>query len=69
VEYPRNKGKGGAVRTVFSMLLYYQGVLLSRGEYVLFLDADGATKISDFQKVFDQVKGAFSYLALKNHKK
>ena len=39
----RNHGKGGAVR---------RGVLFSRGSYVLMADADGATEIRDFEKVF-----------------
>lgn len=29
----------------------YQGVLSARGEWILFADADGATKFSDFNKV------------------
>lgn len=39
---PQNLGKGGAVRV---------GVLCSRGQLILFADADGATKFSDFQKL------------------
>jgi len=38
----KNRGKGGAVRV---------GVLASRGKYVLFADADGATKFSDIVKL------------------
>jgi len=37
-----NRGKGGAVR---------MGVLSARGEWILFADADGATKFSDFTRV------------------
>jgi len=37
-----NQGKGGAVQ---------QGVLNSRGAYVLFLDSDGATNISDIERL------------------
>ncbi|CAF4394998.1 unnamed protein product, partial [Adineta steineri] len=37
-----NRGKGGAVR---------MGVLSARGQWILFADADGATKFSDFTKV------------------
>jgi len=29
----------------------YQGVLSARGQWILFADADGATKFSDFTKV------------------
>lgn len=42
VEYPNNRGKGGAVRA---------GVEVSNGQYVLMVDADGATKFSDFTKL------------------
>lgn len=38
----RNRGKGGAVR---------EGVLASRGSYVIFADADGASKFSDIEKL------------------
>lgn len=38
----RNRGKGGAVRL---------GVLSSRGRFVLFADADGATKFSEIEKL------------------
>ena len=43
----RNHGKGGAIR---------RGVLLSRGRFVLFADADGATDIHDFGKLFDSLQ-------------
>ena len=39
-----NRGKGGAVRL---------GMLSARGRYLLLVDADGATKFSDFDKVFN----------------
>ena len=42
VEYPKNRGKGGAVRA---------GVEVSKGQYVLMVDADGATRFSDFTKL------------------
>jgi dolichyl-phosphate beta-glucosyltransferase len=29
----------------------YQGVLSARGQWILFADADGATKFSDFTKL------------------
>lgn len=37
-----NRGKGGAVRL---------GVLSARGKYILFADADGATKFSEIEKL------------------
>ncbi|CAD5114505.1 DgyrCDS3629 [Dimorphilus gyrociliatus] len=37
-----NRGKGGAIR---------MGAFVSRGRYILFADADGATKFSDIQKL------------------
>jgi dolichyl-phosphate beta-glucosyltransferase len=42
VECPQNRGKGGAVRA---------GVQVAKGQYVLMVDADGATKFSDFSKL------------------
>lgn len=44
----RNRGKGGAIRL---------GVLSSRGQFVLFADADGATKFSEFAKLEAEIKG------------
>jgi len=38
----QNRGKGGAVK---------RGILCSRGKYCLFVDADGATEFSDFDRV------------------
>lgn len=38
----RNRGKGGAVRL---------GVLASRGKYILFADADGASEFKEIQKL------------------
>lgn len=40
----KNRGKGGAVRA---------GVLAARGDYVLFADADGASKFSHVEKLED----------------
>jgi dolichyl-phosphate beta-glucosyltransferase len=40
LELIENRGKGGAVRL---------GMLSSRGKYLLFADADGATKFSDYE--------------------
>lgn len=42
LELIENRGKGGAVRL---------GMLSSRGRYLLFADADGATKFADFSKL------------------
>lgn len=43
----KNRGKGGAVRL---------GMLSARGRYVLFVDADGATKFSDLDKLFVEIE-------------
>uniref|UniRef100_A0A336MEJ0 Dolichyl-phosphate beta-glucosyltransferase n=1 Tax=Culicoides sonorensis TaxID=179676 RepID=A0A336MEJ0_CULSO len=42
LELIENRGKGGAVRL---------GILSARGKYLLFADADGATKFSDYKKL------------------
>lgn len=42
VEYPKNRGKGGAVRA---------GMSIAQGKYVLMVDADGATTYSEIDKV------------------
>ncbi|CAI9768301.1 unnamed protein product [Fraxinus pennsylvanica] len=42
----RNHGKGEAIR---------KGMLHSRGELLLMLDADGATKVSDLEKLENQI--------------
>ncbi|ESO10431.1 hypothetical protein HELRODRAFT_116974 [Helobdella robusta] len=42
-----NRGKGGAVK---------MGVLRCRGKYILFCDADGATKFSDVNKLEAELK-------------
>uniref|UniRef100_A0A0K8TZG1 Dolichyl-phosphate beta-glucosyltransferase n=1 Tax=Bactrocera latifrons TaxID=174628 RepID=A0A0K8TZG1_BACLA len=42
-----NRGKGGAVRL---------GMLSARGRYLLFADADGATKFSDYDKLENNMK-------------
>jgi len=44
---PDNIGKGGAVRA---------GILCSRGRFILFADADGATKFSEFKKLEAEAK-------------
>uniref|UniRef100_A0A0B6YA02 Dolichyl-phosphate beta-glucosyltransferase n=1 Tax=Arion vulgaris TaxID=1028688 RepID=A0A0B6YA02_9EUPU len=43
----KNRGKGGAVRL---------GILSSRGKNILFVDADGASKFSDFGKLETSLK-------------
>lgn len=42
----KNRGKGGAVT---------QGILFSSGERILFVDADGATRFSDFDKLDEEL--------------
>lgn len=39
---PRNRGKGAAVKA---------GCLVARGRRVLFMDADGATRVSDMERL------------------
>lgn len=43
----QNRGKGGAIR---------RGVLCARGRYILFADADGASRFSDVDKLELQLK-------------
>lgn len=43
----QNSGKGAAVR---------KGALRARGEYILMADADGATRASDFEALFEKIK-------------
>lgn len=47
IEYEFNKGKGGALRI---------GMMTAIGDYCLMVDADGATDINEFQKVFTELK-------------
>eukprot|EP00842_Homolaphlyctis_polyrhiza_P000732 jgi/Hompol1/165/HPOL_001281-RA len=42
----KNRGKGGAVA---------QGVLAARGELILFVDADGASKFADIEKLEEKI--------------
>ena len=42
INYEKNAGKGFAVMT---------GMKYTKGKYILMLDADGATEISDYQKL------------------
>lgn len=46
IQLPSNRGKGFAVRT---------GVVNSRGRYVLFADADGATPIGEVERLRDRL--------------
>lgn len=43
----KNRGKGGAIRL---------GIFSARGHYLLFADADGASKFSDFTKLENEMK-------------
>lgn len=43
----KNRGKGGAIRL---------GMFSARGHYLLFADADGASKFSDFTKLENEMK-------------
>lgn len=43
----KNRGKGGAIRL---------GIFSARGRYLLFADADGASKFSDFTKLENEMK-------------
>lgn len=47
IEYEFNKGKGGAIRI---------GMLAAIGNYCLMVDADGATDITEFEKVLSEMK-------------
>ncbi|VEU19783.1 DEKNAAC100284 [Brettanomyces naardenensis] len=48
VRFEKNRGKGGAV---------CHGVQLARGRYIIFADADGASKFSDLGRLMDTIKG------------
>lgn len=47
IQFSKNRGKGGAVT---------QGILHASGKYILFADADGATKFSDIEGLLDYLK-------------
>ncbi len=47
VQFVKNRGKGGAV---------CHGLQLARGQYVMFADADGASKFSDMDKLVKSVQ-------------
>lgn len=47
IQFEKNRGKGGAVT---------QGILHASGKYILFADADGATKFSDCEKLLEYLQ-------------
>ncbi|GJJ68321.1 dolichyl-phosphate beta-glucosyltransferase [Entomortierella parvispora] len=47
VSFEKNRGKGGGV---------IQGMQYTRGEYILMVDADGATRFSDLDSLLDKLK-------------
>ncbi|ORZ21722.1 nucleotide-diphospho-sugar transferase [Lobosporangium transversale] len=47
LSFEKNRGKGGAV---------IQGMQYTRGEYILMVDADGATRFSDLEKLEAKLK-------------
>lgn len=53
LENVQNRGKGGAVR---------QGILASRGEWILFMDADNATPIEEMEKAWPLMDGQWDVL-------
>ena len=55
LEYPKNRGKGGAVRA---------GMAAATGKYILMVDADGATTFSEFDQLFKKIK---EIIQAKNH--
>ena len=56
----RNQGKGGALR---------KGMLSARGRYILFLDADGSTAISELDTFIPAIKEDYDiYIAVRTKK-
>lgn len=49
MSHPQNQGKGAAVRT---------GVLSATGDYIIFMDADGATDASEIPRLLEHLKTA-----------
>ncbi|OWB77772.1 hypothetical protein B5S32_g1947 [[Candida] boidinii] len=47
IQFVKNRGKGGAVT---------HGVQFARGSYIIFADADGASKFSDLDKLMQSIK-------------
>ncbi|XP_044748102.1 dolichyl-phosphate beta-glucosyltransferase [Coccinella septempunctata] len=58
LELETNRGKGGAVRL---------GMLSARGALLLFADADGATKFSDYSKVENAMKNVLKVSGSARH--
>ena len=57
-----NQGKGGAVRTVYLSIITswskyscFRELLASSGNAILMVDADGASEISEFEKLVKKV--------------
>lgn len=46
LEYPKNRGKGGAVRA---------GMSVAQGDKILMVDADGATTFSGIDPVWEKL--------------
>lgn len=55
IHYKKNRGKGHAVK---------RGVEASRGQYILFTDADNSTPIEEVEKLFTAVKKGGNYIAI-----
>jgi dolichyl-phosphate beta-glucosyltransferase len=49
IQHVENQGKGAAVQT---------GMLAARGEYIVFMDADGATSITELPKMIEALRSA-----------
>lgn len=49
IQHNKNQGKGAAVQT---------GVMAAQGDYIVFMDADGATDISELPKMMDALEHA-----------
>lgn len=47
LEYPKNRGKGGAVRA---------GMSIAQGYRILMVDADGATTFSGLDQVWEKLE-------------
>lgn len=47
IKLPKNKGKGYAVK---------KGMLRTKGKYILFADADGATEIKELENMYNKMK-------------
>jgi dolichyl-phosphate beta-glucosyltransferase len=58
IDLPQNQGKGFAVK---------QGVLASRGKWILMADADGATKFSDLSKLSENAENSSVIFGSRDH--